>query len=167
MSCSDNTDCRLAVALDRISQLERGHRRWRRGLTASVAALLAIVTMQSAPQPFAQSNVLSAQRIDITDPTGRQRAVLGFVEGVGPGLVLYGERGEAQLMVAAQESGPSIYMYDRNGTMRARLEVHDMIGPALVLNDPSGRTRSTLAVIQESPRLSMLNADGQAFWKTP
>jgi hypothetical protein len=157
----------LSAALARIDRLERRQRRWAWCALGLAVAALALVVGTGIKRSTAQGNVVVARQVGITDPAGRQRAVLGFIEGVGPALVMYSERGEAQMMLAGQAIGPSIYMYDSNRTLRARLELNENIGSSLVLSDPAGRQRSILAVVQETPRLALFDAEGKAFWRTP
>ncbi len=173
-------DVRLEIAglKERLGELERRQRRWRwTGLIAAAGVVVALM-FGSMSQPSraqddrdrgdrARSDMVVAQRIAITDAAGRRRMVLGLVDGVGPALVIYNNEGQAQLMLAGQETGPAIYMYDTNLKLRSRLQLNEAIGPSLVFRDPAGRERAILALIQERPGLSLLDAEGRAIWKTP
>ncbi len=168
-------DVRLEIAglKERLGELERRQRRWRwTGLIAAAGVVMALM-FGSMSQPSgaqgdrARGDTVAAQRIAITDADGRQRMVLGLVDGVGPALVIYTNEGQAQMMLAGQETGPAIYMYDTNLKLRTRLQLNEAIGPSLVFSDPAGRPRAILELIQEKPGLSLLDAEGRAIWKTP
>ena len=163
-------DVRLEIAglKRRLGELERRQRRWRwTGLIAAAGVVMALMFASMSQPSRAQGEMVAAQRIAITDAAGRQRMVLGLVDGVGPALVIYTNEGQAQMMLAGQETGPAIYMYDTKLTLRARLQLNEAIGPSLVFSDPAGRERAILALIQERPGLSLLDAEGRAIWKTP
>jgi hypothetical protein len=157
----------LATARARIDRLERRQRRWAWCVLGVAVLSLALAGGAGIRGSSAQGDVVIARQVGIVDPSGRQRAVMGVVEGVGPALVFYSAQGEAQMMLAGQDVGPSLYLYDSNRKLRVRLELNEAIGPSLVLSDPAGRQRTVLAVVQETPRLSLFNVDGEAFWKTP
>lgn len=165
MSTPKHLAMEISAVRRRVAELERAQRRWRwLGLGAVVLAL----ALGSMVGPTgAQGNVVVAPRIEITEPSGKRRAVLGFLEGIGPALVFYGDRGEAQMMLAGQDSGPALFMYDRNRRLRTRIEFNEAIGPSLVFTDPAGRERAILAVIQEKPGLSLYDAEAKPFWQTP
>ncbi len=167
MTMPKDVGIEIAALTRRIAGLERRQRRWNWLAAAAGGVALALILGSLTGPSSAQGNVITAQRIDIIDPAGKQRAVFGYLEGIGPALVFYTDSGQAMMMLAGQDAGPSIYMYDRKLKLRTRLELNEAIGPSLVLADPAGRERSILAVIQETPRLSLFNADGKAFWKTP
>jgi hypothetical protein len=167
MSTSKDIHAEISAMRQRIAELECRQRRLRWfGLGAIGVALALFVGAMTGPSS-AQGSVTVAQRIDITDPTGKQRAVLGFLEGIGPALVFYSDRGEAQMMLAGQETGPALFMYDQKRKLRIRFELNEAIGPSLVFSDPAGRERAILAVVQEAPGLSLYDAAGKPFWKTP
>lgn len=158
----------IAGLKERLGELERRQRRWRwTGVIAAAGVVMALAFGSMSQPSRAQGDMIAAQRIAITDADGRQRMVLGLVDGVGPALVIYTKEGQAQMMLAGQETGPAIYMYDTNLKLRSRLQLNEAIGPSLVFSDPAGRERAILALIQERPGLSLLDAEGRAIWKTP
>ena len=163
-------DVRLEIAglKERLGELERRQRRWRwTGLIAAAGVVMALMFGSMSQPSGAQGDTVAAQRIAITDAAGRQRMVLGLVDGVGPALVIYTNEGQAQMMLAGQETGPAIYMYDTKLTLRSRLQLNEAIGPSLVFSDPAGRPRAILELIQEKPGLKLLDVEGRAIWRTP
>jgi hypothetical protein len=92
------------------------------------------------------AKVVQAQRFELVDESGRQRAVLGPTR-----------RGDVGLLIA-----------DASGQVRAVLTVNGKGEPGLELLDEQGESRASMAVrTGESGTLALRDTDGRVVWQAP
>lgn len=117
---------------------------------------------QTAPQ------TVTAQRFIVTDPAGRQQAILGSVGGE-PSLVLidhYNKPVASLIVTSANE--PGVTLYDDQGRLRASLLVHADGDVALSLNGADGKSTAGLSLGSHGePRLVMKDARGASMVELP
>ena len=111
---------------------------------------------------------VTAQRFIVTDPAGRQEAILGSVGGE-PSLVLidhYNKPVASLIVTSANE--PGVTLYDDQGRLRASLLVHAGGDVALSLNGTDGKSTATLSLGSHGePRLVMKDARGASMVELP
>jgi hypothetical protein len=117
-----------------------------------------LLLMEGDPLAFAQESghshhTITSSEFQLIDPSGRQRAILGFRNG-SPGLFLLGKDDSIRLnLLLLQDDSPGLLLNDSNGIVRAKIvDLTDDL-PAVVLADQAGRNRLTLSLLQ----------DGRAF----
>src|SRR4051794_7328665 len=111
----------LEGLLERVEQLERANRRWRRG-GAAVALLAGAVALAGAARHADEPKTVTAERFVVADREGRTVAELGVGESAVSRLDLMDGTGDRRVTLSVQKDGrPVLGLLDRKGTRRVVL----------------------------------------------
>jgi len=163
--------------IERVTGLERAHRRLRRVTAALVLGLATTLLLGAAADRTLEGRTLkltddqgrvrvlltTTTGLSFLDAEGRPRAVFGL-DADGPGLVLYGESSRAILNL--NRDGPALAFTGPRGALRAILALVKG-DPGLVFFDAQERERLQLAVRDGGARGELRTADGGAVWRVP
>lgn len=174
------TETPVDVLARRIDRLERQNRRFKRGVTAIVLGIVAVLLMG---QTVAKSPTVEAQKLVLKDKRGKIRAVLGeFSDDEPLGLLVFDASQRIRAKLGLQEDGsPILALADDRGVDRVMLHpvsglrvlgdgpsvtlgVHLGNEPTLQLNDKDGWTRAALVLTSTNtaPILKFLDPRGNA-----
>lgn len=92
---------------------------------------------------------VATQNLQIVDPEGRKRAVIGTIDGV-VAFALMGEDGKTRFVTGINESGEvSQELTDVNGVSRVTSVVNAKNAGSILLRDSEGRLRVQIATVNE------------------
>jgi hypothetical protein len=152
MSSSEVPELKLLV--ERVSQLEKQNRRFKR-LGTLLLVLLGGLTLVAA-QERGKGQTIEADRFLLKDANGRIRADLGLDKNGGVRLLLNDENEKQRLNAAAFSEGPGLALFDENGAVRFSVSQSSR-GPSLVFNDENQKPRSVMRLFKEGPGLAFLD----------
>jgi hypothetical protein len=159
----------FAVLAQRVEQLERANRRWKRLASVTFTVLGIVVLLGATASKKAKSPAaLLAPRIVLVDKAEKGRAELTMMADNEPGLMLVDESGKPRLLLSLTQYGePMLSLADAGGTRRIVLGL-DLYGSLLRFSDEAGRLRAALMVPAEGePQLELLGKDDQVLWRAP
>jgi hypothetical protein len=145
---------RSSATLERLVQLERSNRRWRRGAVLAVGTTIAAL-VALAWSPSQAQGPRGAQRFVLLSPAGQAAGAALEFNPRGPELVLFGP-GEQRLRIGLDQTGPALELLDERGTKRASLSFSDA-EPALVFYDGGLRVRAVVSVGETRPTVVLLD----------
>jgi len=158
----------------RIDELERQNRRFRRTGTAVLVTAVAVfavcagllATSRTGAQGVPKPGVVAGSEFRLVDSSGMNRAVLAMENGQ-PLLRFYDERGKIRADVGLQPYGPSMVLLRENGRPGASIGVGKM-GPAMAFGDSAGHPRIMLVVDSTgAPTIALRDTTGHTAWTAP
>ena len=155
-----------SATLERLVQLERSNRRWRRGALLTVgAAIAALVALAWSPIQAQGPRTVSAQRFVLVSPGPQAAGAALEFNPRGPELVLVG-LDERRLRIGLDQTGPGLELLDEGGTKRASLGFSDA-EPTIVLYDGGLRVRAVVSIAEDRPTVVLLDEYRRETFHTP
>lgn len=176
---------RIAEVEEKLAKAERRYRFLLIGIVIALAiGFVGFVRGHDIAQAGSQKSI-TAESFVLIDRNGDYRGSLGMSDnGVGPDLILRGEKGEGLIMLRINEgfpelnicdkknnvrarlglgtNGPKLMLYDENRNCRVGIGVVENQGPALILSDSKERNRIELSSLGDNSTLRMLDAKGNS-----
>lgn len=140
---------------------------WNRLLVLSVAGALTLgFTSQVAPARRGTDRLVRAERLEIVDPEGRARIVVGLDEHGSAGVMVNDSDGEARVTLLHDSEGSALFIRDAEGTIRIGVAQFADGGGGVALHGPDSRGAAVLHY-QEAGSLTFYDAEGEPTLRIP
>ncbi len=147
--------------VDRLNELERQNRRWRRAGLVILIGLASLLVMGQARTPrVVEADEVVAHKLTILDDHGSPVAVLDVTKA-GAGLVLRDAAGNPNGILVATKDGARLILSNAAGKASGALGVTKE-GADLILHDAAGKASAALFITKEGPSLELNDAAGKS-----